>query len=153
VNRLSLAACAGLLLLIGAEPTTRPTRVPCERIGESVIILGKLGLPVGEVSTIAGVKKAGGPGADIMFTVETIDGKAAPQGLRIQVDGVANWPFGTKATLRGYEVGTLRLQGLDGTNYTGADDPRYKGPRQMLRLDFKVNEVVEPRGLKLAPQR
>jgi hypothetical protein len=152
VNRWPLAASAALLLLIGAEPVTRPSTIPCEKIGNGVVILGELGLPVGQACTVTGVKKAVGPLPE-MFTVETIDGKAAPHDLRIQVNGLAKWPDGAKATLRGYEVGTLRFQGLDGTNYSGADDPRYKGPHQRLLLHFEVTELVEPRGLKLAPRQ
>jgi hypothetical protein len=151
VNRWSLGACCALLLLVGAEPATRPSRVPGHEIGSGVIILGELGLPVGQETTVRGVKKSVGPLQE-MFTVETIAGKAAPDGLRIQVDGIARWPDGTKATLRGNEVGTLRFVHLSETNF-GPGDDRWKGPHQELFLSFHVSEVIAPHGLEVARER
>ena len=151
MNRPSFAAALiALLLLLGAESTPRPTTVAGQDIGRRVVILGELGLPVGQDATIAGVKKPVAPGLN--FIVESIDGKPAPKGLRIRVDGIGKWPDGTKATLRGNEIGTLRFVHLDETNY-GPDDDRWKGPHQVLLLSFHVSEVVAPKDLEVTSER
>lgn len=151
MNRRSTAVCAALLVLIGAEPATRPSQIARPDIGDSVIIVGDLGLPVGQETTITGIKKANGPLQD-MFTVEAIDGVAAPKRLRIRVDGIGNWTDGTRATLRGYEIGTLRFLHLDETNF-GPNDDRWTGPYQKLFLSFHVSEVTAPKGLEVSPKR
>jgi hypothetical protein len=150
VNRPSIAASTALLLLLGAEPTPRPTNVASHDVGRRVVVLGELGLPVGQDATIAGVKKPVGPGLN--FIVESIEGKPSPRGLRIHVDGIGTWPDGTRATLRGNEVGTLRFVHQEDLNYAPNDD-RWKGPYQQLFLSFHVSEVVSPEELKITPER
>jgi hypothetical protein len=150
VNRLLMAGCAAVLL-IGAGPAPRPTTVPAAEIGKRLIIFGELGLPVGKDTEITGRKRSVGPNRD-MFVVETIDGKPAPDGLRIQVNGIKKWPEETKATLQGCEVGTLRFV----TEHEGnpaRNDKRWKGPYQQLFLSFHVSVVVAPDGLKIESER
>jgi hypothetical protein len=115
-------------------------------IGRDVVILGELGLPVGKETTISGRKRSIGKGEDT-FDVETIDGKPATV-RSIGVEGIDNWPDGTKATLRGNEVGLLRYLQLRETGF-GRNDPRWKGPHQELFVSFHVSEVVAPAGLKV----
>jgi hypothetical protein len=73
-------ACCIALLLLGAEPTTGPSTIPHTKVGESIIIIGDLGVPVGEQVTITGIKKFD-RGGQSGFVVETIDGKTAPASL------------------------------------------------------------------------
>ena len=139
--------CGATVLLVAATPATRPTPIKAERIGDDTVVLGQLGVPVGQEVTIRGHKRRLGPIA-CMFSVDTIDGKAAPIATRVEVAGVGTWPDGTAATLKGCEVGTLRYLHLWETNF-GPEDDRWKGPHQELFLTFEVSEVVEPATLKL----
>jgi len=151
VKHWSLITCAISASLIGAGPTTEPAHITSQEIGKGVLILGELGLPVGKETTITGFKKSVGPLQD-MFTVETIDGKNVPDRLRIEVKGADKWADGTKATLLGHEVGTLRFASLSDGNL-GPDDERWKGPYQTLYLRFVVTEVVSPQGLQVSHDR
>jgi hypothetical protein len=145
VNRVAIVGCFAILSLMGGKPTTQPIVILSDRIGNGVSILGKLGLPVGQETTIKGRKHRDAPGSN-WFLVETIDGKPAPANLHVWVRGTGKWPDGTKATLRGGEIGTLHYSTI--ANYA-PDDPRWKEPSQELHLEFDANEVVEPRGRRL----
>jgi hypothetical protein len=145
----AILLCSAMALLLAANPSTRPTPIQGDSIGADVVVLGQLGVPVGQEVTIGGHKKAVGPFPD-MFSVDTIDGKNAPAGIRLEVAGVGAWPDGTAATLKGCEVGTLRYLQLSETNF-GPDDDRWKGPHQQLFLKFEASEVVKPANLKLSP--
>lgn len=147
-----IIACATALFIIGCQPTLRHSTVDSSQIGDDVTILGKLGLPVGQQTTITGIKKSVGPIRD-MFTIETIDGTPSPAGLRIRVHGIANWPDETRATLRGSETGVLDFLYLHQTNYSGPDDDRWTGPHQHLFLHFDVSEVVSPTDMKIVPTK
>jgi hypothetical protein len=120
--------------------------VPVAEIGSKVLILGQLGVPIGETVTVSGVKKANGPLADY-FWVDTVNGKKLSGVRGIQVEGIANWPDGTRATLRGHEVGTIRFLSLR----DGNTDPRNKRfkPHQTIFLSFRVKTIVNPKNLKL----
>lgn len=119
--------------------------VEASDIGDRLEIIGDLGVPVGTTVTITGRKQRNGPLANL-FWVETIDGKKTKIG--IQIDGISHWPDGTKATLSGAEVGTLKFLTLEMTNFR-PNDPRWKGPHQQLFLGFEVNEIVSPANLTL----
>jgi hypothetical protein len=131
--------------------TTKPPTVPATKIGDELVILGDLGLPIGKQVTISGHKHAIGPLRDI-FLVETVNGDPVPPETRVTISGIESWPEKTIATLRGCEVGTLRFLQLNETNY-GRHDERWKGPHQTLFLRFEVSEIVEPTGLKLAKEK
>jgi hypothetical protein len=140
-----IAACVIAMLLLGADHAKGPSTIRARSIGDRILILGELGLPVGQETTITGRKVFNGKGEDT-FDVETIDGKAAS--LLISVYGIDKWPNKTKATLRGNEIGELRYIHLNETGFAD-NDPRWKGPRQQLFLSFHVSEVVAPAGLKI----
>jgi hypothetical protein len=40
-------------------------------------------------------------------------------------------------------------RGAGETNFTGPEDPRWKGPHQQLFLIFDVSQVVSPAGLEV----
>jgi hypothetical protein len=147
-RRFIFAGFAACLLLVGAEPAAHHTAVSGDKIGDSVIVLGDLGLPVGQAVTIGGRKERAGRGRGT-FLVETIDGKPTSADLHTHVTGIRKWREGTKATLRGNEVGTLRFVTIGETNFTGPEDPRWKGPHQQLFLTFDVSQVVSPAGLEV----
>jgi hypothetical protein len=105
-------------------------RLSYTKIGSSILIEGDLGQPVGAEVEIQGFKRQNGPLAN-WFWVESIDGKRLDSKRGIQVNGISTWKDGTKATLLGPETGILKFRALNETNY-GPDDPRWKGPCQVI---------------------
>lgn len=136
-----------LAVLPAVVPTTKPSTIPAHSVGKDTVILGDLGMPVGEQVEIGGHKEVAGPLPEV-FLVESINGNKAPPDLRIQVEGIAPWPDRTSAELRGCEVGYLRFLHLAETNF-GAHDDRWKGEHQVLFLKFKPSKIIAPNNLKL----
>jgi hypothetical protein len=142
--------CCAAVLVAGAVspgPSKAAQRLPYNEIGNTVLIDGDLGRPVGSVVRIQGYKQANGPLAN-WFWVERIDGKPLETTRGVLVSGISNWKDGTKATLTGYEIGILKFRSLKETNF-GPDDPRWHGPHQVLDLTFEVERVEEPSELIL----
>lgn len=146
-RRMKAASIGGalLLLLLGVSWAEEKQEILANAVGTKVVIIGNLGVPVGKVVTIAGSKVREGPG-DRQFRVTSVDGQKI--NMRIEVEGIKNWPDGTEATLKGAEVGTLKMLTLEMTNY-GPNDPRWKGAQQHLFLEFKVEKIVTPIHLRL----
>ena len=124
-------------------------KVKASEIGNGIIILGDLGHPIGEDLTIHGTKTTNGPG--IEFRVDKVNNQILDRSMGITIDGIDQWPDGTEATMRGYEVGTIRYLHLEDTNF-GSNDPRYK-LHQTIFLSFRPTKILEPKGLKIAPRR
>ncbi|HVS70332.1 MAG TPA: hypothetical protein VHQ47_03665 [Phycisphaerae bacterium] len=138
----------GAVALIGcAGSAGRRMVIGGSRIGNDVVVVGDLGVPVGQEITIEGHKQADGPLAD-MFWVDTVDGKRLPGARGVEVVGIGGWRDGTVARLRGREVGTLRYVQLGDTN-VGPDPNGWKGAYQRLFLRFEVSEVIAPAGITL----
>ena len=138
---------ASLLSADSAQDSNDTQRLSFTKIGSSILIDGDLGHPVGEEMKIQGVKNANGPLSN-WFWVESIDGKPLDSKLGILVNGISIWKDGTRATLIGHETGILKFRSLNETNY-GEDDPRWKGPYQVIDLTFEVDRIIEPLGLRL----
>jgi hypothetical protein len=132
---------------VAAEPA--PAQLQAGEIGNRTIILGYLGHPIGEELTIHGKKLTHLP--LIEFRVDTVNDKKLERTMGITIDGIDQWPDGTEATMRGYEVGEIRYQHMEDGNY-GPDDPRFRS-RQMIFLSFRPTKLLEPNGLKIAPRR
>lgn len=120
--------------------------IPVAEIGSKALFLGQLGVPIGQAVTVSGEKKANGPLAG-SFWVDTINGKKLSGVRGIQVEGIANWPDGTRATLRGHEIGTIRFLSLRDTNLTPGNT-RFK-PHQTIFLSFRIKTILNPKNLKL----
>lgn len=119
--------------------------VAASDVGNKIEIIGDLGIPIGKTVTIKGRKKRNGPG-DNTFWVTSINGEKKE--TYITIIGIDNWPEGTEAELIGAEVGTL-LYLTEPYGNMANEDPRWKGPRQVFSLDFKVARIVTPENLKL----
>lgn len=136
------------ILSAGAAQDSRDNeRHSYTEIGSTILIEGNLGCPVGTEIKIQGVKNANGPLSN-WFWIESIDGKQLDSKLGILVNGISKWKDGTKVTLIGHETGILKFRTLNETNY-GKDDPRWKGPYQVIDLTFVVERIVEPSWLRL----
>jgi len=142
-----IAILAAVLVADSGAFAAEPVTLPARDIGNTTIILGKFGRPIGEQVTVQGVKRRNGPLTNA-FRVESVNGKL--QKVIIYIRGIEAWPEGTPATLRGYEVGTLRFLTDRETNLP--PDITFP-PHQKLFLSFQVDEIVEPKDLKLAPPR
>ncbi len=71
--------------------------------------------------------------------------------MTIRVRGISEWPDDTVATVRGYEVGTIRFEHIDDANYA-PDDPRFT-PHQVVWMHFEPSRVIEPKSLKIGDER
>jgi hypothetical protein len=145
-------AVAALLLFclvawVAAKSPMRPKAIDVHAIGEEAIIHSDLDEPIGVELVISGRKTVNGP-LQNMFFVETVNGRAARRKVMISVNRINDWPDGTTATLRGYEEGTLRYLHARETNVSPEAAEKWV-PRQTLFVSFQVEEVVEPRDLKV----
>jgi hypothetical protein len=122
--------------------------VPASDVGSKFEITGDLGIPVGKTVTISGRKQRNGPG-DNTFRVTSVNGDK--KDLFISVIGIENWPEGTEATLSGTEFATLQYFTEPYGNLAN-NDSRWKGPKQLLSLEFKVDRIVSPANLHLKNQ-
>ena len=136
-------------LMLAASPAlgqmdSSSRQIPAAEIGSKTLILGDLGVPIGEAVTISGEKRTNGPLAN-QFWVDTINGKKLAGVRGILVKGISHWPNGTHATLGGHEVGTIRFRSAHDGN---EPDDKQIQPRQIIFLTFHV-EKIEPKNLKL----
>ena len=136
------------LVLLAADQPAQPVRFQSHDIGVKVIILGALGLPVGEEMVIHGKTVFAGKGSN-GFHVDQVNGKRLQPGRSISVDGIEDWPLGTEAEIRGYEKGSLEFTDIRKTGFAH-NDPRFV-LRQDLLLWFHVVDVLKPRDLKIEP--
>ena len=140
------------MLLAGCAVTT--SRVPVAHIGHGAILMGAFGEPVGQEITIGGHKLAQsecrGPLQEGSFRVDAVDGKKLHASVVLLVRGIGEWQEGASATLRGYEVATVRFETINDTNY-GPDDSRFK-PRQSVWMFFEPLEVIQPKSLKIGKE-
>jgi hypothetical protein len=119
------------------------TKIAAKEVGNSVLVIGNLGHPLGEEITIKGHKTENGKG-DNCFDVEVVNGEKYQ--VLIDVSGIESWPNKTAATLRGYEEGYIRfLQEKE----TGTSSTEKFTSHQEAFVDFHVNSVIEPASLKL----
>jgi hypothetical protein len=148
----ALVVAISAFLLAGCAATK--SRVPVSDIGRRTIVFGGLGHPVGEELTIHGQKISeahrNGPLEEGSFLVDTVDGQKLDVPVVVRVRGIHEWPGDTIATIRGYEVGTIRFEHIDDANY-GPDDPRFK-PHQVIWMFFEPQDVVQPKSLKIGDE-
>jgi len=141
----------GVLSVLLAGCTSTTSRVSVADIGRRAIVIGGLERPVGQEITIHGHKlslaERNGPLEEGSFLVDAVDGQNVGGRVVVRVRGIHDWPGGTAATIRGYEVGTIRFERIEDANY-GPDDPRFK-PHQVIWMFFEPVEVVEPKMLKI----
>lgn len=138
------------MLCVGCAATN--SRVPVADIGRGTIVLGGLGRPVGQEVSIHGHKLGRHPMQSAgAFLVDLVDGQKLGHPVTIYGRGISEWPDDTEATVRGYEVATIRFEHIDDANY-GPDDPRFR-PHQVAWLHFEPSEVVEPKRLKIGDAR
>jgi len=147
-----------ILMFVVASPTFAQTnappatnavlQVPLSDIGSRTVILGHLGLPIGEEVTIHGHKPAPVSMAWYNFEVDTLNGEVLKHPVKIVVRGIEKWPTNTLATIRGYEAGDIRFEHNNDGNWGGAADLRFK-THQIIWMNFEGVEVVEPKNLKL----
>ena len=111
--RTARRAPAALLLLAAAgpatRPSTRPTTVPtfdAESVGQSVVLLGRAGRPLGEVITLVGVAHQHRDQQGGMYVaVQRIDGVATQQVISVRFNDTLI--DGRTYSLRGYETGSF----------------------------------------------
>ena len=100
-------AAVGLSVIGGAAAQKKQQRIPGETIGNSVIILGDLDIPVGATVTIHG-KKTDRKDAVSQYTffVDSINGKQLDPPKRVSVQGIYDWSPArkphSKDTRKGY---------------------------------------------------
>jgi hypothetical protein len=131
----------------GAEDTVHQSSLSYSQIGGSVIIVGKLGLPLGRIVCIEGSTRA--VDNDDMFSVDTVDGKMLPKPILINIPGTQAWPRNTRAALVGTERGELRYLFRNETGLPAVEGggPSSEEPvKQMLDVTFVVSKVVEITG-------
>jgi hypothetical protein len=147
VMRISVLILATFAFLLAGCVASK-SRVPLADIGRKMVILGRLGRPIGEEVTIHGHKEPPRPmtGADC-FRVDTVNGERLENPTVVNVRGTDKWPSNAEATIRGYEAGDIRFEHIDDLNY-GPDDPRFK-THQVIWMNFEGVEVVKPANLKL----
>ena len=133
------------LALAGLISAGERRSVQASEVGTKIEIIGDLGIPVGKIATITGRKENNGPGVNT-FLVATVNGQK--KNTSIQVIGIDDWPEGTRAELTGMEVGTILYLTEAYANYA-RNDPRWKGPRQVFSLEFKVKSIIAPSNLRL----
>ncbi len=146
ITSFSLASIVAISLLISAAAKKEILSIPLSDICKRTVILGHLRRPIGEEVTVSGYKFTNGPGDDCFF-VEALSGEILEPATTLQIPGISEWKDNTKATLRGYEEGSIRFLQEGDTNY-GLNDPRFHS-HQTIFLHFHVLKVVEPRNLKL----
>lgn len=141
----------GVLSVLLAGCASNTSHFSVADIGTRAIVIGVLGWPVGQEITIHGHKlslaERNGPLEKGSFLVDAVDGQKLGARVVIRVRGIQEWPVGTAATIRGYEVGTIRFERIEDANY-GLDNPRFK-PHQVIWMFFEPVQIVEPKALKL----
>jgi hypothetical protein len=141
------------LLLTGCA--ARRSRFPVTDVGRKMIILGGLLRPVGQEVTIHGHKMSeahhNGPLEAGSFFVDAVDGEKLDHPVVLRVRGIHEWRGDTEATIRGYEVGTLRFEHIEDANY-GPDDPRFT-PHQVMWMHFEPQAVTQPKSLKIGDEK
>jgi hypothetical protein len=116
-----------LVLILAAISGCASRLVPYREIGDSVVVIGELGLPLGGEAIIEGVfeKNIMVPAGYFNFRVDTVNGQKLAPTTTIYVTG--NVPSdhkpGTHATLHGSERGTVSYRPM--MNYESMDDPRF----------------------------
>lgn len=110
--------------------------VPLSDVGRKVVILGRLGVPMGTTVRITGrveLRK----GSD--FTVETVN--ATNRLTAIIVEGLGTWPEGTRLTLEGHESGKISLLAYMGHSLCfGAPQLGW----QAIQTTFYPIRILEP---------
>jgi hypothetical protein len=143
---------AFVLITIGAAAkVTEPQRISAGEIIGKYVITGALGVPIGEEVTIHGHKtRPAGPDSGTEFLVDTINGNKLQPPAEVGIRGIEKWRYDQEATIRGYEIGTIRFLHAEDTNIS----PREKfTPRQVLLLNFRAIEVLGQANLKLGASR
>jgi|SRR5579859_4629236 len=144
---------AALLFLVSGCAAER-ARVPVTDVGVRVLIVGRLSRPIGEEVVVQGHKlsehERNGPLEAGSFLVASVGGERLAHPVIIRVRGIDAWRESTEATIRGYEVGTVRFERLDDANF-GPDDPRFT-PHQVMWMHFEPLEIVKPKNLKIAKE-
>lgn len=142
----SAAVLALLFIGIAASGDGRAIKIPARDIGKKAVILGHLEIPIGRKAIIHGMKKKLGPDANC-FIFDTLYGKPiaadGQKAIFVRCRGIADWPDGTEATIEGREQGTIMYWDMD------ANGDKRLPARQAIFLQFDVEKVVEPRGLKI----
>ncbi len=146
MRKFSVLVIALVLGIVGiAARDDAVTRFPANEIGKKLLIIGDLGVPLGEEVTISGEKRKNGP-LDEWFWVEQLNGKRLAFRLGIQVNGISEWPDGTKASLVGFERGVVEYLHDYQTNI--APEAPYTA-HQTAFLGFVPSKIVSPKGLEL----
>ena len=83
-------------------------------IGKKVVVIGQLGLPIGRTVTVSGYYVGAG---QTLFQVETVNGQKSDCQIMLKHADTEKPDEGHKATLEGYEFGTLSSTLENGTTY------------------------------------
>jgi len=134
------------LVLVSADKP-KLTEVDADDVGTRISILGRLGVPIGEVVTITGEKVRAGKTEEISFFVNAVNGQPLKERTTVRIKGIIDWPLGTKAEIRGQEKGTITFTDIRATGF-GFDDTGFV-LKQTIYLSFDADKVVAPRNLTL----
>jgi hypothetical protein len=142
----SSIALVALIALVAGAVEKKPERVSASDVGSKIVIVGRLGVPLGHEVVIHGEKITNGPLRDCFF-VDAVDGKKLERKTTVQIRGIENWPDKQQASIRGYEAGVVRYSQARELNLS-PNNPRFK-QHQTVYLSFYVVKIVEPDGLTL----
>lgn len=147
MKRLLVLILAGSFCAIADTP--KPQLIDWSGAGTEYVIIGELGLPVGEEITIQGERITLLPDVYCTaFVVDAVNGTKLGTPKTIAIDNITGFPVGTRVTLKGHEYGTLKQLTSKRTNVSPQEARNVK-PRQKLFLRFYPIQVIQPGGLKL----
>jgi hypothetical protein len=119
-------------------------RVPHRTLGESALLIGELGQPIGEVVTIRGRLSRDMKDGDF-FVISELNGKLFDGSLPIR--GTKAWPDDTEATLVGYEEAVISY--LRQLRSSPPDAPPFT-PHQFAFNTFVPIEILGATDLELS---
>ncbi len=135
----ALVACAvGCLGFAAGEESL--ILIPYRALGETALIIGALGQPLGEEVSVRGKLHRDAKDGDLFEVYEVNDRKLSFDRV-IPIRGTAKWKDGTEATLIGYEEATITY--LREIRSSPPDAPPFV-PRQLAFNYFVPVEVVSP---------
>lgn len=112
--------------------------VPARAIGEEIILIGDLGVPLGTTVTITGSFSDSGFN---QFKVTSVNGRTHTSTVFLDYDN--KWHDGTTMTIQGYEYGTISLvEHLPNGLYIGAPQLKNQG----VHILFHVLKAVTSSG-------
>lgn len=143
---LSIAVVFGMLGMSAPnKKDEEPQRIPFYEIGRKYLVMGNLGVPLGEEVEIRGKLRRVPKGGDSLLVSE-LNGQPLEKVVSVQIRGTTDWAEGTTATVRGHEEAEIDF--LRELTSRSRDDAEFT-PRQMADHFFVPTDVLEPAELKI----